>query len=84
MAHLGDDTIGRTAVHEVVVLAVTHLRRERHAFGGIIIKLGAGVVIPVDAPALDGLQDALEILEVRLLHQLMLTPTVHLAVLDGA
>ena len=84
MAHLGDNPVGRTAIHEIVVLTVANLRGERHAFGGIVVELGARVVVPEDAPALNGLQDILEVLQVRLLHQLMLPPTVHLAVLDGA
>ena len=84
MAHLCNHPVGRAAVHEVVVDAVAHLRRERHALHGIVVELGGRVVVPVESPALDALQHVLEVLQVRLLHQLVLAAAVHLAVLHGA
>ena len=84
MAHLGNHAVGRATVHEIVIDTVADLGGERHAFHGIVIELCAGVVVPVDAPALDGLQDILEVLEIRLFHQLMFATTVDLAVLEGA
>ena len=83
MTHLGDDPIGRAAVHEVIVDAIACLRGEGHTIG-IVIKLRGWIVLPVETPALHGLQDILEILEIWLFHTLVLATTVHLTVLDRA
>ena len=40
MTHLGNHTVSRTAIHKIIVLAVAHLRGERHA-RRIVVELGA-------------------------------------------
>ena len=83
VTHLGYHAVGTSAIHEVVVNALTGLRGERHALG-IILKQGGGIVLPIESPALDALQHVLEVLQIRLLHAYLLTATVHLAVLDSS
>ena len=83
MAHLCNHSVGRAAIHEIVVDTLPCLRVEGHAVG-IVFEESRRVVLPIYAPALYRLHNALEVLEVRLLHTLLLTATVHLAVLNGA
>ena len=78
-----DDAVGTSAIHEIVVYALACLCVEGHA-PGVVLKDGRRIVLPVEPPALDGLQHVLEVLQVRLLHALLLATAVHLAVLDGA
>ncbi len=54
VAHLGDDTIGRTPIHEVIVDATACLRSEGHAVG-IVIELRGRIVLPIKTPAFHGL-----------------------------
>ena len=82
VAHLGNHTVGRAAVHEVVVYTLTCLRVEGHAIR-IVLKQCWRIVFPIDTPALDTLDDILEILQVRLFHTLLLTTTVHFTILEG-
>ena len=82
-AHLCNHTIGRTTIHKVIVDHITSLRGKRHA-ACIIVELGGGVVIPIQAPTLDALDHVLEVLQIALLHAFVLATTVHLAVLNGA
>ena len=83
MAHLCYHAVGTAAIHEVIVNTLTCLRGECHSLS-IVLKQRGRIVLPIEAPSLDALQHALEVLQVRLLHALLLAATVHLAVLDSS
>ena len=83
MTYLGNHAIGRAAIHKVVVDGFAHFRRQRHAVL-IIVELCWRIVFPIDTPPFYALDDALEVFGVGLFHTLVLSTTVHLAVLNGA
>ena len=83
VTYLCDHAIGRTAIHKVVVDSLACLGGQRHTVG-IVVELCGRIILPIESPALDRLQHALEVLEVRLFHTLMFTTTIDLTILDGS
>ena len=63
VANLRDNSVGTPAIHEVVVDAFACFRVEGHAVE-VVLEEGGSVVVPIDAPAFDALQDILEVLQV--------------------
>ena len=85
MTHLGNHTVGIAAIHEVVVDELAHFRLQLHVASLIVGRsdeTGGGVVVPVDAIALDGLIKVGIVLQIVLLHATVLTPLTHLAILQ--
>ena len=83
MTNLGNHTIGRAAIHKVVVDGFACFRCQGHTVI-IVVELCWRIVIPIDTPPFYALDDALEVFGVGLLHTFVLSTTVHLAVLNGA
>ena len=83
MADAGIHPVGILAIHEIVVGTIAHFGFEGHALG-IVVKLGAGIVVPIDSPDLDRLDDVLKVLKIALLYAFGETAAVEFAVLYRA
>ena len=75
LAHKRVYTVGRPSIHEIIVGRITNLGRERHS-AGIVLEVSPGIIVPIDAPPLQRLNNILEVLKIRLFHKLLRATSV--------
>ena len=81
--HQRDNAVCRAAVHKIIVFILGNFRSKLHTVCRTV-KLGRGIIVPKQTPALDTLQHILKVLKIRLFHQNVRVPAAEFAVLNSA